>query len=184
MGMGSKLMKAGIAAAIVVVALPAYTLAARYLARGTPPHMAAPHTQADLIVVEKPARRMRLLRQGQPIREYRISLGADPLGHKQREGDERTPEGRYVVDWRNGKSFAHLSLHISYPSAADAARAAAAGESPGGNVMIHGIVNGWGFVGAWHLLWDWTDGCIAVTDQEMQEIWSLVPNGTPIEISG
>lgn len=179
-----KFVIAAMALIATLVMIPAYTVAARYLSRGEPPPMAAPDEQADLILVDKPARRMRLLRQGRTIREYPISLGADPTGHKQREGDERTPEGRYVIDWRNGRSFAHLSLHISYPNAADTARAAAAGESPGGNIMIHGMLNGWGFLDAWHLLWDWTDGCIAVTDSQMREIWSLVPNGTPIEIGG
>lgn len=177
-------MKATLAAAILAGGGVAYTLAARHLGAGTPPPMAAPQFQADLIRVDKPARRMQLLRQGQPIREYAIALGADPAGHKQREGDERTPEGRYVIDWRNDRSSAHLSLHISYPSPADTARAAASGEQPGGNIMIHGMVNGWGFLGGLHLLWDWTDGCIAVTDAEMREIWSLVPDGTPIDING
>lgn len=162
----------------------AYTLAARHWSAGTPPAMAAPESQADLIRVDKAGRRMQLLRQGQPIRDYRIALGGEPAGHKQREGDERTPEGRYVIDWRNRNSRAYLSLHISYPNAADAARAAAAGEDPGGDIMIHGMVNGWGFIGGLHRLWDWTDGCIAVTNAQMREIWSLVPDGTPIEIGG
>ena len=127
---------------------------------------------------------MQLLRNGKILRQYRVSLGGHPVGHKEHEGDERTPEGRYTIDWRNRKSSAYLSLHISYPALADQARAAAASQNPGGNIMIHGLPNGWGFLGSWHLLWDWTDGCIAVTNDEMREIWSLVPNGTTIQIDG
>ncbi len=147
-----------------------------------PPEMAAPDQQADMILVDKSARRLSLLRDGAVLRDYRISLGANPEGHKQQEGDERTPEGEYVIDWRNPNSIAHLSLHISYPNQEDKVRAATRGVSPGGNIMIHGIANGWGWLGGWHRFWDWTDGCIAVTNAEMREIWSRVPNGTPIRI--
>jgi murein L,D-transpeptidase YafK len=146
--------------------------------------MAAPADRADAVRVVKSDRRLELLRSGQVIRSYRVSLAAAPAGHKARDGDERTPEGAYVIDWRNPRSIAHLSLHISYPDAEDAARAAAAWVAPGGDIMIHGLPNGWGFLGALHLLWDWTNGCIAVTNAEMREIWSLVPDGTPILIEG
>jgi murein L,D-transpeptidase YafK len=172
------------AGALLLAGIPAYTVAARHFGTVTPPAMAAPGLQADLVVVDKPRRMMRLYQSGKMLREYRISLGGHPIGHKQREGDGRTPEGRYMLDWRNPKSSAYLSLHISYPAAADAARAAAAGQTPGGNIMIHGLANGWGFVGPAHLLFDWTDGCIAVTNGAMREIWSLVPDGTPIQIDG
>jgi murein L,D-transpeptidase YafK len=181
----SRTIKTALLVALLLAGgLLAYTQAARHLVTVAQPNMADPAQQADLIVVSKPRRIMHLLQGGKVIRVYRISLGNDPVGHKQREGDDRTPEGRYVIDWRNPKSRAYLSLHISYPAPADAARAAAAGESPGGNIMIHGLINGWGFLGPLHRLWDWTDGCIAVTDDEMREIWSLVPNGTPIQIDG
>ena len=138
--------------------------------------------QADLIRVDKSDRLLELLRDGQVIQSYSISLGDAPEGHKFQEGDERTPEGDYSIDWRNPNSVAHLSLHISYPNAQDKARAAAAGVDPGGDIMIHGILNGWGFLGPLQRFQDWTNGCIAVTDAEMREIWSLVPNGTPITI--
>lgn len=141
---------------------------------------AAPVT---LVRVDKSDRRMELLAGDTVIRTYAVALGANPVGHKQREGDERTPEGRYVLDWRNPNSIAYLSIHISYPNAADSAAAAAAGHSPGGAIMIHGQPNGFGW---WSWLLqrvDWTDGCIAVTDAEMAEIWDLVPVGTPIEIN-
>jgi len=137
---------------------------------------------ADRVVVEKGARTLTLLRGGTVLKRYRVSLGGAPVGHKQREGDERTPEGLYRLDRRNPHSSAHLSLHISYPDTADVARAQAQGADPGGLIMVHGITNGLGWVGKLHRLADWTDGCVAVTDWEMDEIWRAVPVGTPIEI--
>lgn len=181
--MRRRLIGAVLLLAAIPLAAAAYTRVMSS-AHGTPPAMATPQARADLVVVDKPARQTLLMRDGQVIASYAISLGAAPVGHKTREGDERTPEGRYQIDWRNAKSVAHLSLHISYPNADDAAAAAARGESPGGAVMIHGMLNGWGWLGGLHQRWDWTNGCIAVTDTEMQEIWSLVPDGTPIEIKG
>ena len=164
------------------VATFGYTKLMARAGSGTPPTMAEAHEQADEILVIKSTRALHLRRAGETIRSYDISLGAAPAGHKQSEGDERTPEGRYEIDWRNPNSVAHLSLHISYPNAADQAAANAAARDPGGNIMIHGLPNGWGALGALHLMRDWTDGCIAVTNTEMREIWSLVPNGTPITI--
>lgn len=137
---------------------------------------------ADRVVVDKSARTLALMRGGAVLKTYRVSLGGSPLGHKQQEGDERTPEGLYRLDARNPRSSAHLSLHISYPDSADAARAQARGVSPGGLIMVHGITNGLGWLGRLHRLADWTDGCVAVTNREMDEIWRAVPVGTPIEI--
>ncbi|MGV6839906.1 MAG: L,D-transpeptidase family protein [Planktomarina sp.] len=171
-----------VACVVLAIGLVLYTHIMVRVGSGTPPAMAATHTQADLIIVDKSDRRMTLLQNGQEIKSYPISLGGNPTGHKVQEGDNRTPEGRYIIDWRNENSIAHLSLHISYPNADDTAHAQSLGVSPGGNIMIHGILNGWGFIGPMHLLSDWTNGCIAVTDAQMREIWSLVPNGTPIEI--
>jgi len=148
----------------------------------TPPTMAPRAEQADAIFVDKSERRLELRQGGEVIASYRVALGDAPEGHKQQEGDERTPVGTYAIDWRNDQSIAYLSLHISYPDAGDRAQAAARGVSPGGNIMIHGIANGWGWLGSRHLLNDWTDGCIAVTNEEMREIWARVPNGTPITI--
>lgn len=127
--------------------------------------------------------RLMELRDGDKIvRRYSIALGGDPVGHKRQEGDRRTPEGRYVLDWRNASSGYYRSIHISYPDAADKAAAAEAGVSPGGMVMIHGQPNGFGWM-AWALqMFDWTNGCIAVDNAAMAEIWKMVPNGTPIEI--
>lgn len=141
-----------------------------------------PGARADLVRVDKGARTLTLVRDGQPLKTYAVSLGGAPAGHKRQEGDERTPEGRYVLDYRNPNSFAHLSLHVSYPDSADQARARAAGVPPGGMIMVHGITNGLGWMGRLHRLVDWTDGCIAVTNREMDEIWRAVPDGTPIEI--
>jgi murein L,D-transpeptidase YafK len=176
------LVIASLAAALLAIAAYGYTrLAARYGASPAPA-MASAENQADAIRVIKSEQRMQLLRDGVVLKQYRISLGGNPHGHKQEEGDKRTPEGPYVIDWRNANSAYHLSLHISYPNADDLQRASNTGVKPGGNVMIHGLPNGWGFIGARHQRWNWTNGCIAVTDDEMREIWSLVPDGTPIDI--
>lgn len=139
-------------------------------------------TRADLLVVKKSARRMLVYAHGALLRSYRISLGHNPQGPKGRQGDHRTPEGRYVIDRHNPNSAFHLSLHVSYPSAADAARAHAAGYSPGGEIMIHGTRNGLGWLARLRLPVDWTDGCIALTNAEMDELYPIVPDGTPIEI--
>lgn len=150
---------------------------------GTVPASIRATDRADQVVVQKSARRLTLHRDGKTISSYPIALGGAPQGHKRREGDNRTPEGRYVIDWRNPNSGYHLSLHISYPNADDRAAAAARGDRPGGMIMIHGLPNGLGFVGPRHLLSDWTNGCIAVTNAEIREIWGRVPNGTPILIT-
>ena len=144
------------------------------------PGSALPH--ADRIVVHKKDHTMELRHAGKVIKTYKIALGRHPIGPKQREGDFRTPEGVYTIDSRNPHSQYHRSLHISYPNAADRARARKLHVSPGGDVMIHGLPKGYGYLGAAHRRWDWTYGCIAVTDEEIDEIWGLVDNGTPVEI--
>lgn len=142
-----------------------------------------PHgTRADLVVVHKSTRRMVVYAHGSALRAYVIALGRSPVGPKRHEGDHRTPEGRYIIDHHNPNSAFHRSLHVSYPSAADAARARAAGYAPGGEIMIHGMRHGGGWLGRLHLIADWTDGCIAVTDAEMDELYRIVPDGTPIVI--
>ena len=140
-------------------------------------------TTADLLVVHKSTRRMLVYAHGSVVRSYVVSLGRDPVGPKRREGDHRTPEGRYVIDHHNPHSAFYRSLHVSYPSVADAARARVSGNPPGGEIMIHGMRNGGGWLGRLHLTTDWTDGCIAVTDPEMDELYRIVPDGTPIVIS-
>jgi murein L,D-transpeptidase YafK len=148
----------------------------------TIPPLAAPDQRATSILVEKQARRMTLLRNGTALKRYDISLGGDPVGHKQQEGDSRTPEGRYLVDFKNDRSRFHLSMRVSYPNANDRERARRRGVPPGSDIMIHGLPNGLGWLGRWQLARDWTDGCIAVTNTEVEEIWSIVDVGTPIEI--
>ncbi|OGW39947.1 MAG: hypothetical protein A2X58_04410 [Nitrospirae bacterium GWC2_56_14] len=138
--------------------------------------------QIDRIIVEKSIRRLHLMSAGKAVRTYHIALGRNPVGHKLREGDKRTPEGIYVVDGRNANSAYHRSLHISYPSTTDIQQARRSGVSPGGNIMIHGIRNGFGWIGPFHRLFDWTQGCIAVTNEEIEEIWTFVSNGTTIEL--
>jgi murein L,D-transpeptidase YafK len=139
--------------------------------------------EVTLVRVDKSDRRMELVAGGKVLKSYAVALGGNPTGHKQREGDERTPEGRYVLDWRNPNSAFFKSIHLSYPNPADKAAARALGVDPGGMIMIHGQPNGFGWW--WWVLQrvDWTDGCIAVTNNEMTEIWNLVPDGTAIEIA-
>ena len=142
----------------------------------------APDVRADKVLVLKGDRVLELRKGGSVLKRYRISLGRNPVGAKQRQGDKRTPEGSYVIDGRNPASGYHLALHVSYPSAADRRRAGKLGVAPGGDIMVHGIKNGYGWIGPLHALVDWTSGCIAVTDPEIEEIWRAVPDGTPIEI--
>ena len=137
---------------------------------------------ADKVLIEKKERRLTLLSKGQVIKAYKIALGGDPVGPKERQGDNKTPEGIYIIDSRNGNSEYHLSLHISYPNEKDKMRAKALNVDPGGDIMIHGMKNGLAWVGDLHTGIDWTQGCIAVTDEEMEEIYQLVPNGTDVEI--
>jgi L,D-peptidoglycan transpeptidase YkuD (ErfK/YbiS/YcfS/YnhG family) len=137
---------------------------------------------ADKVLIEKKERRLTLLSKGEVIKAYKISLGGNPVGPKERQGDNKTPEGTYIIDSRNGHSDYHLSLHISYPNEKDKMRAKELGVSPGGDIMIHGIKNGFSWVGVSHAGADWTEGCIAVTNEEMEEIYKFVPNGTIVEI--
>ena len=157
-------------------------LAAAAWAHSTPLALPA-GTVADRVVVNKSERHLTLYLKNQPIRTYRVALGPHPVGQKQQEGDGRTPEGSYVLDYRNAKSAFHLSLHVSYPSPADSARARERSVSPGGLIMVHGLPNGLGLLGSLHLLRDWTNGCVAVTNSEIEEIWRVVPDGTPIVIN-
>lgn len=143
---------------------------------------AATEQKADRIVVVKSAHTLTLLANDKVLKVYKVALGRGPAGPKDHEGDHKTPEGEYVVDQKNSKSRFHMALHVSYPNATDRKRAQAEGLNPGGAIMIHGIENGLGWIGFLQRDVDWTDGCIAVTDSEIEEIWRLVPVGTPIEI--
>jgi murein L,D-transpeptidase YafK len=137
---------------------------------------------ADKVVVLKSQRKLMLMSAEQTLRTYRISLGANPVGAKFRRGDHKTPEGLYTLNRRNARSQYYRSIHISYPNADDRARARKLGVSPGGDIFLHGWPNGYKPSAETEDLGDWTDGCIAVSDPEMDEIWQAVPNGTPIEI--
>ena len=141
-----------------------------------------PATKADQVIVVKNQRTLILLSHEKVLRTYKVALGRTPVGAKEQEGDHKTPEGRYILDRRNAASRFYKSIHISYPNEQDKQRAAQHGVSAGGDIMIHGLPNGFGWLGAAHRTLDWTDGCVAVTNAEMDEIWELVPDGTPIEI--
>lgn len=139
----------------------------------------------DRVVVYKKKRVLQLCRGDSVLKQYPIALGKSPEGHKVREGDSRTPEGRYILDWRNPNSKYYLSIHISYPNKADKQRADSLGVNPGGAIMVHGYPTGKS-ASLWNRYWflgrDWTDGCIAVSNEAMDEIWTTVKDGTPIDI--
>jgi len=137
---------------------------------------------ADRILVEKKARRLTLFHGNRPLKTYDIALGRQPNGPKRFQGDNKTPEGHYKIDARKEDSAYHRALHISYPNQQDIAFAATQKRPTGGAIMIHGLPNGMGSMGRLHLLKDWTAGCIAMTNSEIEELWRVVRNGTPIEI--
>jgi len=134
------------------------------------------------IVVEKEKRLMTVYNGKRALKTYRIALGGNPLGHKQHEGDSRTPEGRYAIDARNPRSSFHLSLKISYPNRTDTRNARRKGLSPGGAIMIHGTPPGLASLNAMGFYTDWTAGCIAITNAEIEELFAAVRVGTPILI--
>jgi len=138
--------------------------------------------KADSILILKKDHTMELLAGGKVIRTYKVALGSGGLAPKQREVDGRTPEGHYIIDAKSEHSSYHKALHVSYPNASDRKHAASLGVPPGGAIMIHGLPNGKGWIGARHRLYDWTLGCIAITDEEMDEVWKLVAVGAPVEI--
>ncbi|HSV63999.1 MAG TPA: L,D-transpeptidase family protein [Chthoniobacterales bacterium] len=137
---------------------------------------------ADRIVVEKSARRLMLFQNGRVLKTYSVALGRAPIGPKEYEGDQRTPEGTYTIDFHKPDSDYHLALHVSYPEQHDVERAAVQGLSAGSDIMIHGLPNGRGWIGRFHRRSDWTAGCVAVANFEIEEIYRAVPDGTPIEL--
>ncbi|MBQ8104933.1 MAG: L,D-transpeptidase family protein [Afipia sp.] len=146
------------------------------------PDLAPTDERATRVEVNKSARQLNLFRGSEIIRSYKVSLGFSPTGHKAKEGDGRTPEGLYAAEFKNARSRFHLALRVSYPNAEDRKTAQGYGVSPGSDIMIHGLPNGLGWLNRLHLNHDWTDGCIAVTNSEIEDIWRLVAPGTPIEI--
>jgi len=167
---------------IVVLSLGAMFLLAPLSgpARAQIPHFEA--AKADLVIVRKSARSLQLIRAGEVIKSYRIALGRDPAGPKRQEGDGRTPEGVYTLDWRNSNSNFYRSIHVSYPREGDDHHAERWGVSPGGLIMLHGLPNGVPADRVGHPYVDWTDGCIALTNEEIDEIWARVEDGTTIII--
>jgi murein L,D-transpeptidase YafK len=137
---------------------------------------------ADSIVVEKAKRTLTLYQLGIPVRTYKVALGKQPVGDKVKIGDNRTPEGVFFIDFKKPESKYYKSLHISYPDAAHAARASKLGVAPGGDIMIHGLPSEFAKLGQEHRTFDWTEGCIAVTNAEIDEIWRAIPMGATIQI--
>jgi murein L,D-transpeptidase YafK len=164
--------------AIVIAFIAVTAIALRFSGSHTPPQQ-----RATKVLVLKTEHKLLLLDGGNNVtRTYSVAIGRGGLEPKQRQGDHKTPEGLYVIDRHKMDSRFHRALHVSYPSEADRERARKLGVDPGGDIMIHGIQNGLGWLGPLHRAVDWTDGCIAVTDGEIDEIYSAVPDGTPVEI--
>ncbi|WP_374706846.1 murein L,D-transpeptidase family protein [Shewanella sp. MBTL60-112-B2] len=138
--------------------------------------------KADLVIVTKSEASMAILRQGKVLKKYRIAMGDNPVGHKLTEGDQRTPEGRYILDYKKSDSAYYRAIHISYPNDEDKLRADALGISPGGQIMIHGENPNSSLTPEEAQMYNWTDGCIAITNAEMDELWRAIEPGTPIEI--
>ena len=145
-----------------------------------PPLYAA--EKADMVRVVKSDKRLYLLKEDKVFASYPVKFGANPKGHKQQQGDERTPEGRYFLTYKNANSAYYRSIHISYPNALDQENARSLGVDPGGDIMIHGQANGWEWAGFFTQLVNWTDGCVALTNEDMDEVWNAIDAGTPIEI--
>jgi murein L,D-transpeptidase YafK len=163
-----------------LVALAACLLAA--VVAAMPRAKATDFPVADKVVVEKGKRKLHLLKGGEAFRTFDIALGVEPNGHKQQEGDNRTPEGRYWLDMRNDRSDYFLSIRISYPNERDRLEAARQGVPPGGQIMIHGQPNTPTYSAAYYRQTDWTNGCIAVSNSDMIDIWLMTPERVPIEI--
>ena len=168
-----KVTKLGV---LVLFALAPFSL--RALSPSDPPLPTS--AVADKVIVLKGERKLLLLKGNDVLKTYTVSLGSNPVGLKIREGDRKTPEGNYVLDRHNAHSQSHKSIHISYPNAEDMARARKLGVRTGRDLFIHGLPNG--FKGPSDQVGDWTEGCIALTNQDIDEIWRMVADGTPIEI--
>jgi murein L,D-transpeptidase YafK len=153
---------------IILLLVPAFAFAAE---------------KADMVLVIKSEAKLYLKKNKKVIKQYHVAFGADPKGHKQQKGDERTPEGRYYLDYKKADSSFYKAIHISYPNATDKKRARESGVDPGGHIMIHGQKNGYGWLSWVTQRFNWTDGCIAVSNRAMDEIWMFVDVGTPIEIT-
>ena len=159
-----------------------YVLLILFFVLAVSPPIIAKEPFVERVLVLKSKRELHLIHDGKIFKSYDIGLGQQPLGHKTQQGDSRTPEGHYVIDYRNPKSKFTLSMHINYPKKNDIKQARAKGVSPGGDIFIHGLPTGMKDIGSLFRKNDWTDGCIAVSNKNIRELWYLVENGTPIEI--
>lgn len=164
----------------LLLGLIAFIIYDRYGPTPDAPPLAPLTEQIDHILIEKSARQLTVFRNGVALRTYQIALGFAPDGDKLQQGDGKTPEGEFTINRRNPKSKYHLSLGINYPKPEDRARAAKAGVDPGGDIFIHGQPNGMGKLAT--LPYDWTAGCIAISDTEIEELWRIVQHGTRVEI--
>ncbi len=165
---------------ILLLGLIAFIVHDLYAPKPPPPPRVPLAEQIDRILIEKSARRLTVFRDGEPVRTYKIALGFAPVGDKTQQGDGKTPEGVFTIKRRNPNSKFHLSLGLDYPKPDDTARAKAAGVDPGGDIFIHGQPNGFGKLAM--IANDWTAGCVAVSDQEIEELWRITANGTQVEI--
>ena len=143
---------------------------------------AADIQKADEVLVVKSEKRLYLLKDGERYASFPVVFGGDPKGHKEQQGDQRTPEGRYTLDYKNANSNFYRSIHISYPNRQDRAHAQKLGVDPGGDIKIHGQANGWGWASPVMQLFSWTDGCVALSNSNMDKVWEAIDPGTPIEI--
>jgi murein L,D-transpeptidase YafK len=146
------------------------------------PSWSAAEELADYVLVVKSERTLYLLRDDEIIDSFRVTFGTNPKGHKQREGDGRTPEGIYILDWKHSASDFHKSIHVSYPDENDKKKAAEDGSSPGGAIMVHGQKNGYAWLSPLARYVNWTDGCIALSNSDMDIVWAKVQSEIPIEI--
>lgn len=143
---------------------------------------AADIQKADEVLVIKSENRLYLLKDGERYASFKVVFGGDPKGHKEQQGDQRTPEGRYTLDSKNPNSRFYKSIHVSYPNQKDRAHAQKLGVDPGGDIKIHGQTNGWGWASPVMQLFSWTDGCVALSNSNMDKVWEAIDPGTPIEI--
>jgi murein L,D-transpeptidase YafK len=146
-----------------------------------PPQLHAAE-KADMVRVVKSKNRLYLLKDEQVFASYRVKFGGDAKGHKQQQGDQKTPEGLYFLTYKNSNSSFYRSIHVSYPNAEDKENARKLGVDPGGDIMIHGQANGWEWATFFAQMVNWTDGCIALTNKDMDSVWAAIDPGTPIEI--
>lgn len=146
------------------------------------PLLAWGNEKVDLVLVIKHENKLQLRAGDKLIQEFHVVFGKQPEGHKRQEGDKKTPEGRYVLDYKKADSAFYKAIHISYPNAEDRSQAKAQGVNPGGQVMIHGQKNGWGWLSFINQQFNWTNGCIALSNADMQQVWDKVAPGTVIEI--